>query len=487
MSAACRWSAPAIVALACGLVAAGGLHAWAAPFTYKAAGDLKSGSGTGLKTSKNYLPGIRFPIEKAPAYLNSQVYMPGGMYGGGGGQCSSANYNYPWRDNYCEKRSWKMPLCPSGKGHQGQDMRPASCKDNTWWTVAAEAGTITSIGSYSVYLKGKSGTTHRYLHMQMSALAIKKGQKVSKGQKLGRVSNDFGGTSTTIHLHYDVQQYVSGVGTVFVSPYNGLVAAYKALIGQVPTCNASACAAKSKCAAWGACGGFSNACDETGTRKRTCTKWTCAGSKCSSSSKTESQGCKVDTDGKVLQGWGPWQACVGIAGPCDMNGQQGRQQVVCKAGKAAKQVDMRPCARKTEGQVVQDWGPWGPCTAAGNNCQGVHERTQKVCSAGEAVDKVQTEACPAACDTSAGSADGHGADVADTDDVEPVADSAADARRHPVADGISGGDVGADPMALQQVGAAPSAGCNGGGQPSSSWPLLLLTVLVMLALRRAGV
>ncbi len=558
----------------------------AAPFTYKPAGDLKSGSGTGLKTSKNYMPGIRFPIEKAPAYLNSQVYMPGGMHGGGGGQCSGVNYAYPWRDNYCEKRSWKMPLCPAGKGHQGQDMRPASCKDNTWWCVAAEAGTITSIGSYTVYLKGVSGTTHRYLHMQMSALAIKKGQKVSKGQKLGRVSNDFGGTSTTIHLHYDVQQYVSGVGTVFVSPYNALVAAYKTLIGQGSSCNASACAAKSKCGSWGKCGGFSSACDETGTRKRTCTKWACAGGKCVSSTTSESQGCKIDTDGKVVQGWsawgscggfsgpcdgsgthkrsrvvckagkaspetakkactvptdgkvvqgwsawsactgsggscdstgqksrsrsvckggkavkesakqacsvnsdgkvvqpwGAWSACVGIDGPCDLNGQQSRSQVVCASGEPNKQTDLQPCARTTEGVVVEDWGPWGPCLVGADGCNGQQARKRVVCQGGAAKHTVEKKACTGACggnppaDTASGSDDAQG---------QGVADGQGDGVTPPLTDGVVGDGAGGGGAAVHQLGAAPSSGCSGGGR--SGTPLgiaLLLAVLVMLGLRR---
>ena len=42
---------------------------------------------------------MRFPIEVAPAYPNSQVYRPGGLYGGGGSQCDASNYDYPWQDN----------------------------------------------------------------------------------------------------------------------------------------------------------------------------------------------------------------------------------------------------------------------------------------------------------------------------------------------------------------------------------------------------
>src|SRR5258708_1168464 len=67
-------------------------------------GDLEAGSGTGLYDETVHYPGIRFPIENAPAFANSQVYRPGGQHGGGGGQCAAVNYDYPWRDNFCEKR-----------------------------------------------------------------------------------------------------------------------------------------------------------------------------------------------------------------------------------------------------------------------------------------------------------------------------------------------------------------------------------------------
>ena len=31
----------------------------------------------------------------------------------------SANYAYPWRDNFCEHRNFLVGQCPGGKGHQG--------------------------------------------------------------------------------------------------------------------------------------------------------------------------------------------------------------------------------------------------------------------------------------------------------------------------------------------------------------------------------
>jgi hypothetical protein len=202
-----------------------------AEFSYMPPGDLVSGSGDGRVDSTIYVPNMRFPIEQAPAFANSQVWGHGGMNGPGGGQCDSNNYSYPWWDNFCETRQWDVPLCPGGTGHQGQDIRPGTCEDNKHWAVAAEAGQITNIGSYSVYLQADGGTRHRYLHMEPSSLTVSEGQRVGKGDRLGKVSNAFGGTSTTIHLHYDLYQNVSGVGNSYVPTYMSLVDSYERLLG----------------------------------------------------------------------------------------------------------------------------------------------------------------------------------------------------------------------------------------------------------------
>ncbi len=199
------------------------------PFSYHEPGDLIPDSGTGLVEYKVFAPGMRFPMSDGPAYANSQVYMHGGYLGPGGGQCDVENYSFPWRDNYCETRSWNMPLCPSGVGHQGQDIRPGTCEDSVHGLVAAATGKITNIGSYSVYLTADDGTRFDYLHG--SDVAVNYGQGVDIGDAIAKVSNEFGGTSTTIHLHYNIKQDVAGVGFVFVSPYMSLVESYKEMMG----------------------------------------------------------------------------------------------------------------------------------------------------------------------------------------------------------------------------------------------------------------
>ncbi|WP_437587190.1 M23 family metallopeptidase [Sorangium sp. So ce1000] len=202
------------------------------PFSYRPAGELVPGSGEGRVDDVVYAPSIRFPLEEGPAFANSQVYSKGGSAGPAGGQCDADNYAYPWHDNYCESRSWEMPLCPAGTGHQGQDVRPPTCEAGKHWVVAVVDGTITSVGSYSVYLTGDDGTRYDYLHM--SDVQVSPGQDVSRGERIGKVSNVFGDTPTTIHLHFNVRQSVSGVGVVYVPPYTSLVAAYQALLNKPP-------------------------------------------------------------------------------------------------------------------------------------------------------------------------------------------------------------------------------------------------------------
>jgi hypothetical protein len=198
-------------------------------FTYDPPGDLVDGSGKGRVDTNVYAPDMLFPMEEGEAFANSQVWGRGGLNGGGGSQCDAQNFSYPWHDNYCETRSWDMPLCPSGAGHQGQDIRAADCKDKTHWVVAAVDGRITNVGNYSVYLTAEDGTRYDYLHM--ANVAVKEGDRVEQGQQLGQVSNQFNGESTTVHLHFNIKQNVAGIGSVYVPTYLSLVSAYEYHLG----------------------------------------------------------------------------------------------------------------------------------------------------------------------------------------------------------------------------------------------------------------
>ena len=203
-------------------------------------GALYPGSGSGATDATLWAAGMRFPIEAAPAYANSQVYGYGGYLAPGpGGQCDARNYAYPWRDNFCETRSWTNGMCPAGKGHQGQDIRPATCEKKVHWAVAAEGGRITSIGSYTVTLLGDSGRIYRYLHLDMAGVRAlfpdPASRNVTRGQHLGKVSSDFGSNATTIHLHFEIKAPVAsggGATVMFVPTYSSLVDSYGRLLSS---------------------------------------------------------------------------------------------------------------------------------------------------------------------------------------------------------------------------------------------------------------
>ena len=207
-------------------------------------GALPSGSGTGATDATVWAAGMRFPMEAGPAYANSQVYGYGGYAppGPGTGQCDPRNYSYPWRDNFCETRSWTNGMCPAGRGHQGQDIRPATCEKKVHWIVAAESGRITSISSYTVTLLGDSGRIYRYLHMDMAGVnalfPTPASRNVERGQHLGKVSADFGGNATTIHVHFEIKAPVaigdSPASVNFVPTYASLVESYGRLLNGAP-------------------------------------------------------------------------------------------------------------------------------------------------------------------------------------------------------------------------------------------------------------
>lgn len=206
-------------------------------FTYLPAGKLIPNSGQGLEDYTVYAPNILFPIEGAPAYANSQVYNHGGNMGPGGDQCNVLNYTYPWEDNFCEKRPRMTEMCPSGTGHQGQDIRPATCEKDKYWVVAVDDGEIDKIGNYWITLKTNNKTFYDYLHM--SNVQVKKGDIVKRGQRLGKVSNVYS-TPTTTHLHFQIRTKTGmQKQAVHHPPYMSLVEAYKRLIKTPPTpCNA---------------------------------------------------------------------------------------------------------------------------------------------------------------------------------------------------------------------------------------------------------
>jgi hypothetical protein len=215
-------------------------------FEYFAPGDLIPGTGQGRVDEAVYAPDILFPIKAAPTWPQSMVYRLGGAVGGD--QCDPENYDIPWRDNFCEQRSStrNTPLCPTNKVHQGQDIRVGSADDcnalrrqdkrdrGLHEVIAVEDGVIQHIGTYSVQLKGtETGNLYSYLHLNMRRLRVSALDIVEAGDTLGFVSNDFGTTPTTFHLHFEIKAPIEGEGIVHVPPYMSLVAAYERREGGI--------------------------------------------------------------------------------------------------------------------------------------------------------------------------------------------------------------------------------------------------------------
>lgn len=211
-----------------------------ASFYYFRPGNLAPSSGTGALEPAVLVPDMLFPIKSAPAVAQTQVYRWGGGVKGGD-QCDTRNFVAPWRDNYCETRSsGSTPWCSKSGVHLGQDIRvgtPDGCKaerstkaaDRTRYeVVAVEDGVISNVGSYSISLRSDSGgRIYRYLHLNMAKLKVATNQTVKKGDVLGYVSNDFGGTPTTLHLHFEIRLNTAENGWQYAPPYSSLLEAYK--------------------------------------------------------------------------------------------------------------------------------------------------------------------------------------------------------------------------------------------------------------------
>jgi hypothetical protein len=211
-------------------------------FYYFRPSNLEPGTGIGTPEASVLVPDMMFPIKDAPAFPQSQVYRWGGGVKGGD-QCDARNFRAPWRDNYCEKRSsGSSSFCNAGAvgAHLGQDIRvgtPEGCnaerttkaKDRARYeVVATEDGIVSNVGSYSVSIRADSGgRIYRYLHLNMAKLKVAQGQAVKKGDVIGYVSNDFGGTPTTLHLHFEIKLNTTANGWQYAPPYASLLEAYK--------------------------------------------------------------------------------------------------------------------------------------------------------------------------------------------------------------------------------------------------------------------
>src|SRR5258707_4343800 len=243
-------------------------------FTYYSPGDILPGTGFRRKggvADHTVYSKIRFPLADAPAFANSQSFMnwgnceATGRSGAGtlGGvrayrcrvngqmlvldESAPENYSYPWRDNFCETRNFYVGQWPGGLGHQGQDIRPAFCKQRIEGAnrcepylhdvVAVRDGVVlrapTQEALYIVVNAPNERLRFRYLHMlpkQFNADGLVSGRFVHEGEVIGKVGNFFRRErATTYHLHFNLQ-VPTKYGSALVNPYLTLVASYERLI-----------------------------------------------------------------------------------------------------------------------------------------------------------------------------------------------------------------------------------------------------------------
>ncbi|MBV9984904.1 M23 family metallopeptidase [Bradyrhizobium sp.] len=218
---------------------------YASDFTYRPVGDILARSGPRGQIGNADLTSysqIRFPLD-APAFIHSQSF--GRRQSGDSSDRPSGLY--PWRDNFCEARSFNVGQCAGGHGHQGQDLRagacPApsdssnSCDPKQQPVFAVRDGIlIRARQQQAATLQVNTLTEHirfRYMHMNpasMDADGVLNGRVVAEGEKIGVVSNYLDHPNgTSRHLHFDVQVFTRD-GWIWVNPYITLVSAYERLI-----------------------------------------------------------------------------------------------------------------------------------------------------------------------------------------------------------------------------------------------------------------
>ena len=192
-----------------------------------------------------------FPLAEGPAFANSQIlgrggggYASGEWPAPGGSENDAENFDYPWRDNFCEVRlqsKHATDLCPGGRAHKGQDLRPKTCENAVHWLVAPEDGWISHVGSISVNIMGaESGLKYKFLHVQMPVPGwVRTGAPVTQGQPFAQVSDLLSASSraTTVHVHFEIHGAAEVDGALHngaLPPYTSLVESYRDLVGANP-------------------------------------------------------------------------------------------------------------------------------------------------------------------------------------------------------------------------------------------------------------
>ena len=175
------------------------------------------------------------PQEGEHMYCNTQLYGLGGYHrprGSGvprAGVDSTENYQFPWTSNFCEKRGRSgVRVCGTTyQEHLGQDCRPPRPTSRPhYWVTAVDAGVVTRKGRS--HLISVSNQRYIWTYLHTTNRAVRRGERVRKGQRLGQVWNK---TNTSIHLHIELR--VKGANGVRVlDPLPSLIVAYRKALGD---------------------------------------------------------------------------------------------------------------------------------------------------------------------------------------------------------------------------------------------------------------
>lgn len=140
--------------------------------------------------------------------------------GGGGGSYTGGRLGWPTIGAYSVSSRYGYRNFGDGF-HGGIDIvRPGGSSGCT--VVAAESGTVTfagwyGSGGYTVIINHGGGLSTMYCHMQAGSLKVRSGQRVSRGQAIGKIGAT--GYVTGAHLHFEVK--VNG-NNVNPAPYLGI-------------------------------------------------------------------------------------------------------------------------------------------------------------------------------------------------------------------------------------------------------------------------
>ena len=171
--------------------------------------------------------------------------------------------------------------------------------------------------------------------------------------------------------------------------------------------NGSTCAATS-CGSFGTCGNFGSTCDESGSQSRTCTDHVCREGMCQGTARSESRACSRDTDGTTCANTtcGGFGACQGFSNTCDESGSQNRTCVDhrCASGSCRMQERSEPrsCSRDTDGNDCgsRSCSAWSSCSYS-DRCatSGTRTRTCQVpnCASGSCATRTVTERDHTSC------------------------------------------------------------------------------------------